>query len=154
MFTSSWTALNALLVLSAVPPPPSGPTCENPVFYCRIADSAHSVRVCEHDQQLTYSLQSPRGLPEKTFTAQRSAAVLQRWDGENAMQGDAMSLPHGIWRYRIVAPSPRSEATAEVASSSGITVMRGDQSVRHFRCDATSVRERMHSLQPGPSSEP
>lgn len=153
MFTSSWTALNALLVLSAVPPPPSGPTCENPVFYCRIADSAHSVRVCEHDELLTYSLQSSRGVPEKTFTAQRSAAVLQPWDGEDAMQGDAMSLTHGIWRYRIVAPSPHT-TTAEAASSSGITVMRGDQSVRHLRCDAASVRERMHSLQPVPAPEP
>lgn len=152
MFTSSWTALKALLVLSVVPSPPTSEVCQDPVFYCRIANSAHSVRLCERDDQLTYSFQSGRGVPEKTFSAARAAALVTPWNGFDDAYTDAISIPHGIWSYRLFAVTPRGAdhpAGAGIASA-GITVLRAGQDVRHFTCDADSVRERMHSLQAQP----
>jgi hypothetical protein len=149
MFISSWTALNAMLMLSPVTAPADLQACENPVFFCRIAHSAHSVRLCEKDDQLIYTFSPGRGAPEKTFTALRADVTVQPWNGSDADYVDAIFMPHGIWNYRIFAMTPRGADTPAAAgvASAGITVLRNGQDVRHFTCDADSVHERVQSLQ-------
>lgn len=153
MFTTSWTALKALLVLSVVPGPQAGDTCQDPVFYCRIDNGAHAVRLCEQDDQLTYRFQSARGVPEQNFSTARTSAVVQPWNGVDEDALDSISIPHGIWSYRLFALAPRSidiDAPVLSSASAGMTVHRDGQEVRQFSCDADSVRERVRSLQPAP----
>lgn len=140
-------AIMAIAAMTAVVAAQAAPACDSPVFYCELQKLPKAVQVCEQPAgRLRYSYGPLKGEPELVFSVRLQQAEITPWNGVGTLYWASLEMPNGAWRYRMSIMYQRDGAPE--SDSAVLSVSKGAEERRHWRCNPATLQERIESLHP------